>query len=171
MASRRLFDGAHKELGILPIVATVTATEYVISPSGNIEFFGELEFVKEIVYFPEGSIVFEGGITNFIREKIIETSGEIEFSGTNTITFSNGSTEYTITPTGTIEFLGTNTLVVEHALLPTGLIDFSGQALYTKEQTYSISGDISFSGNASMIFVPFGTPEVSTYRPLTGAGK
>lgn len=155
----------------VPISGTTSGSIYTITPSGAIAFTGDNVLIKEKVYAPSGDITFSGGITNFIREKALEPSGQIEFSGTNAITFTNGGVTYTINPSGLIEFTGTNILTTDRILLPSGLLDFSGQALYTKDKTYNISGDVTFSGTAGVIFVPFGTPEVSTYRPLTGAGK
>lgn len=142
-----------------------TYRQKILEPSGGLKMLGSGILNKQKIFLPSGNISFNGS-TNVVKQKVIVPSGGTVFSGT-----SNVIKTKVITPSGEITFNGTASLsgATSYIITPTGGINFSGSAIMIKSHIVIPTGSIVFGGSAPISSNTV-IATVSTRLPLTGVG-
>jgi len=175
---------------LLPEVASLFGNPWQIFHAPDSRIFVPTGGTSTATYtiYPTGSLVFNN-TTPSIKTNVLSTSGNITYSGTNNIIFSNGATTYTITPSGSISYINSSILRRDRVLYASGNIIYSGIIVTQHTKALSVNGLITYTGSATNIriklinptgnitytgtnpiYVP-GSGVVTTRLPLTGAGN
>lgn len=142
-----------------------TYRQKILEPSGGLKMLGSGILNKQKIFLPSGNISFNGS-NNVVKQKVIVPSGGTAFSGT-----SNVIKTKVITPSGEITFNGTASLsgATSYIITPTGGINLSGSAIMIKSHIVIPTGSIVFGGSAPISSNTI-IATVSTRLPLTGVG-